>query len=114
MVPLDLGAAYVHQLEEAQMLAAVRWRNKYEGVPPPLARALESADAFNRMFENGDNVVHTGSRVSAGGAAQSSRPPACELERTESEVSSVVHLREMVERAAGIVQAREGGYVLQE
>ena len=76
MVPLDLGAAYVHQLEEAQMLAAVRWRNKYEGMPPPLARALESADAFNRMFENGDNVVHTGSRVSAGGAAQSSRPPA--------------------------------------
>jgi hypothetical protein len=50
-VPLDLGAAYFHQLEESQMLAAVRWRAKYDGVPPPLSRALTAADKYNYYFE---------------------------------------------------------------
>ena len=71
MVPLDLGAAYFHQLEESQMLAAVRWRGEYEGVPHNLARALESADAFNQVF---DPPVEWGDRIRS--AAVSSTPPA--------------------------------------
>ena len=58
-VPIELGPAYIHQLEESQMIAAVRWRQKYDGVPPPLATALKSADAFNQHVHHGaDNVVH--------------------------------------------------------
>ena len=71
MVPLDLGAAYFHQLEESQMLAAVRWRGEYEGLPHNLARALESADAFNQVF---DPPVEWGDRIRS--AAVSSTPPA--------------------------------------
>ena len=76
MVPLDLGAAYFHQLEESQMLAAVRWRGEYDGVPHSLARALESADAFNHLFdpplEWSDRVRTAAASASPGGRASAS------------------------------------------
>lgn len=53
-----LGAAYMHQLEESQMMAAVQWRAQYEGVPPNLARALEAADSFNHLFDGAEHVIH--------------------------------------------------------
>ena len=58
-VPLDLGAAYLHQLEESQMLAAVRWRAGYDGAPPPLSRALDAADAFNRFLDGNVSACGT-------------------------------------------------------
>lgn len=33
------------------MLAAVKWRGEYEGVPPPLSRALQAADAYNQYTD---------------------------------------------------------------